>query len=182
MRLFHFSEDPGIEKFVPRVQRSKNHSVLDEVVWAIAEPMSWTYLTPRDCPRIAFCAGTESREEDIEKLLNGEPDKKVLVLESAWMERCLKTPIYRYEFDLAGFRLQDAPSQAFLAREAQTPIAVVEIARPFFALLEAGVEVRVTPSLWEIRERVYRSSLRWGFIRLRHATAPEKGFENYLPV
>jgi hypothetical protein len=36
-------------------------------------------------------------------------------------------------------------------------------------LLALGVEVRLTPSLWELRERVLHSSLGFSFIRMHRA-------------
>jgi hypothetical protein len=47
--LFHFSEDPTIEVFVPRI--APTQQVEGAYVWADAENTSPRYWFPRDCPR-----------------------------------------------------------------------------------------------------------------------------------
>jgi hypothetical protein len=50
--LYHFSEDPGITRFNPRMHPS--HPDQPAMVWAIDEEHSPLYYFPRDCPRIGF--------------------------------------------------------------------------------------------------------------------------------
>jgi hypothetical protein len=47
--LYHFSEDPNINEFVPR-----SMECMPPVVWAIDEEHSFFYFFPRDCPRVIF--------------------------------------------------------------------------------------------------------------------------------
>lgn len=182
MRLFHVSQQPGIERFVPRPPRSSHHGISAPVVWAVAEPGLWTYLVPRECPRVTFYGTDTSLLEDVETYLQGEPEKKVIAIESAWLERCLATTLYRYEFAPDQFWLHDESANYYLSKREETPIAVVEIAHPLLELARSGVEIRVMPALWELRERIFRTSLGWGFIRMRNATAPQHGYAAYLPV
>lgn len=74
------------------------------------------------------------------------------------------------------------PAGYYLSQREETPIDVVKIANPMLELAQMGVEVRVTPSLWDVRERVFRTSLSWGVIRMCNAAASEQGYEAYLPV
>lgn len=53
-RLFHVSEDSGIEVFEPRPAALFPN--LGPVVWAVAESHLVNYLLPRECPRVTFCA------------------------------------------------------------------------------------------------------------------------------
>ena len=53
--LWHFSEDPTIEVFVPH--RAPTAELDDELVWAIDSAHRWLYWFPRDCPRATWCAG-----------------------------------------------------------------------------------------------------------------------------
>ncbi|MEP7112276.1 MAG: DUF6886 family protein [Ilumatobacteraceae bacterium] len=49
--LYHFSEDPHIERFVPHVPRTNpSHA---PAVWAIDSQHAPLYWFPRDCPRVA---------------------------------------------------------------------------------------------------------------------------------
>jgi hypothetical protein len=103
MRLFHFSEDPTIERFVLRPSKSSHHKVQNLVVWAVTDEQQWAYLVPRQCPRVTFYAARDTTFDDVETYLLGERDKRVIVIESAWLERCLSTPLFRYEFKTDNF-------------------------------------------------------------------------------
>jgi hypothetical protein len=47
--LYHFSEDPSIKVFVPRV--APTQQVVGAYVWADAQETSPRYWFPRECPR-----------------------------------------------------------------------------------------------------------------------------------
>lgn len=54
MRLFHVSEEENIKILEPRLP---NRNALDKtfgLVWAIDEERLPNFLTPRDCPRVAY--------------------------------------------------------------------------------------------------------------------------------
>lgn len=60
MRLFHVSEEENIQIFEPRLP---NHNDLDKtvgLVWAIDESRLPNFLTPRDCPRVAYYIGKKT--------------------------------------------------------------------------------------------------------------------------
>jgi hypothetical protein len=182
MRLFHLSEESTIERFIPRMPKALHQTIQGPVVWAVAEPGLWTYLVPRDCPRITFAAQPETDPGDIERYLDGVPEKKVIALESAWFERCLGTTLYCYELDPARFSLYDPHAHYYLSVAQELPIEIREISSPLHELARIGIEVRITPSLWELRERIFHTSLSWGFIRMRNATPPQQGYEAYIPL
>ena len=182
MRLFHISEEPDIARFVPRPAPSQKRTLDGAFVWAIAETTVWTYLTPRDCPRITFYANAKTMSHDVDAYLCGERAGRAAVIETAWFERCLATTLYRYEFNLSHFSLHDPGIQYYLSQRVEEPIDVTTIANPLLELAQMGVELRVMPSLWELRERIFRSSLVWSFIRMRNATPPSRGYDAYLPV
>ena len=52
MPLYHFSEDPTIERFVPRAPLARPE--VEPLVWAIDEWHQPIYFVPRDCPRVCF--------------------------------------------------------------------------------------------------------------------------------
>ncbi|GAB4115429.1 MAG: hypothetical protein Fur005_47300 [Roseiflexaceae bacterium] len=168
MRLFHISEDPAITRFVPRAPLVQ--AGMPAVVWAVAEPRLWSYLLPRDCPRVLFHAGAGTTSADCERYLLGDRAARVLAIETAWYQRCLTTPIYRYEFMPESFVLQDAPAHYYVATTEQIPIACVPIANPLAALIEDGVELRIMPTLWVLSDQICQSSLEWSCIRMRNAT------------
>lgn len=181
-RLFHVSEEQGIVQFVPRMPSARNHPITEPVVWAIAEDRLYHYLVPRDCPRLAFYASENTRDEDVLALLDGQRNKIVLAAESGWYGRMADTPLVRYELAPDGFTLFLPTAGFYLSRHTETPIAVEVIANPLEALLASGVEVRLTPSLWELRERVLGSSMEFSFTRMRNAAPPAAGYGAYHPV
>ena len=182
MRLFHVSEEPGIERFVPRPSRSTHNTVNGDVVWAVAEAGLYNYLVPRNCPRVSFYASDSTQEADVVTFLDGDRTKRVLAVEADWLERCLETTLFRYEFDPAHFFLFIEPAQYYLSRQIEVPRDVQAIRRPLQALRALGVEVRLMPSLWELRERVLHSSLGFSFIRMNHAAPPAAGYAAYHPL
>ncbi|MCB0825933.1 MAG: hypothetical protein KDC26_07065 [Armatimonadetes bacterium] len=88
-RLFHFSEEPNIERFVPRSPLA--HPDAEALVWAIDEAHSHFYLFPRECPRIGIW--------DLET----GPQGMHLYAQEDWKEQIQATTLYRYEFDPMGF-------------------------------------------------------------------------------
>src|SRR3954464_3428258 len=50
--LFHFSEDPSIERFVPHVP--KTNPTHRAGVWAIDHERAPLYWFPRECPRVTI--------------------------------------------------------------------------------------------------------------------------------
>jgi len=140
MRLFHFSEERGIKRFIPRPTISSHHTIRDSVVWAVAEEGLWTYLVPRQCPRVTFYATSDSTPQDIETHLCGEMDKKVLAIESSWLEQCLSTTLFRYEFKPDNFYLHDPIAYYYLSQYEETPVDAIEICHPLLELAESGLK------------------------------------------
>lgn len=54
MRLFHVGEDPNIKVFQPRLPNRKDLDPTVGLVWAIDEHRLPNFLTPRNCPRVAY--------------------------------------------------------------------------------------------------------------------------------
>ena len=50
--LYHFSEDPNIQRFVPHVPRT--NPTHPPAVWAIDADHAPLYWFPRDCPRVTI--------------------------------------------------------------------------------------------------------------------------------
>ena len=69
MRVFHVSEEPNIEIFHPR-PASAFTDLNKEVVFAVSETLLHNYLLPRDCPRVTYCAGQTTTEEDKKNFLS----------------------------------------------------------------------------------------------------------------
>ena len=100
MPVFHFSEDPGIARFVPRPPLA--HPEAEPMVWAIDEWHSPLYFCPADCPRVCFWPIATTTLEDLERWLDPQL-RMVVAVETGWMERLASAEITRYAFDEEGF-------------------------------------------------------------------------------
>jgi len=65
MRVFHVSEEADILTFEPRIPDRNDLDKSKGLVWAITEQCLPNFLTPRDCPRVAFHAAETTTQDDI---------------------------------------------------------------------------------------------------------------------
>ena len=181
MSLYHISDTSGIPLFEPRPAPERS-GVEGEFVWAVDREHLPNYLLPRDCPRVTFKGTDGSARKDIEKLIGPTHAGRVIVVESGWIERILTEQIVLYRFDPAPFTLLDAGAGYWLASKAVAPVEEEAITSPLVRLLQENIELRFTPSLWELREAVASSSLEFSIIRMRNAIPPPEGFLSKYPV
>src|SRR5687767_3587659 len=161
--FFHVSEETGIERFEPRPSESAG----EPVVWAIDAERLRNYLLPRDCPRVTFYAGRETTDADVERFLGASP--AVVAVESGWWERLRSCRLYCYHLPPDTFECLDECAGYFVSRVPVVP-AFVEVFDDLIAeLIRRGVELRLMPSLWPLRDAVVASSLQFSLIRMRNA-------------
>ena len=163
MILFHISEEPNIDVFEPR-QTATNDKRL---VWAIDEEHLRNYLVPRDCPRVTYSAGPRTTESDRERFLGSSA--AVLAIETGWYERMRSCRLHCYHLPGGTFELADECAGYFVSRVPVKPLRVEIIDNIVAAVLMRGVELRVQPSLWELRDAVIASTLAFSIIRWRNA-------------
>ena len=165
--LYHFSEEPGIEVFEPRLIPARPE-VAEPLVWAIEESHQHMYLFPRDCPRILLWPVATTTEADRERWFARTEARVIAHVEYAWVERIVKARLYRYELPPETFEdLHDA--WMWVSRATVTPRSVDVIDNLFQALDAVGVELRVMDRLTVLRGLWEHTSLHWSGIRLRNA-------------
>lgn len=163
--LYHFSEDPHIERFVPHVPRTNpSHA---PAVWAIDAEHAPLYWFPRECPRIAMWP------------LDGDglsfhlrfatSATRLHAIESAWLERMRATQIYRYEFDADGFEPWEAANGQWICDRDVAPTAVTAIGDLLDAHADASIELRVVPSLWPLHDVAVCGEFDFSMVRMRNA-------------
>jgi hypothetical protein len=188
--LFHVSEEPGIDCFVPRLVASAKTTIEardagdagsagiaeaveiaeaagEPVVWAIGDEHLRNYLVPRECPRVTFHAGSDTTPEDVDRFLGAS--KAVVAIEEGWLERLRSCRLYCYRLPAATFRCIDECAGYFVSREPVVPSGVDVIDDPIAELRKRGVDLRVVATLWPLRDAVMSSSLRYSIIRMRNA-------------
>jgi hypothetical protein len=111
-QLFHFSEDPNIELFVPRPRLKRvmaGRPDTESLVWAIDDWHSPMYFFPRECPRLLLWPIQGSLASDIDEWMGEAPPRMVAYIEETWLERFNECDLYRYTFNSGGFEsLNDA--------------------------------------------------------------------------
>jgi hypothetical protein len=143
------------------------------VVWAIEDPRLCNYLVPRDCPRVTYYAGAETTAADVERFL-GSPEA-VVAIESGWLERVRSSRLYCYHMPSETFECIDACAGYFVSRVPVVPLGVDLLEDPLTELSSRGVELRVLPSLWALRDAVVASSLQFSIIRMHNAVPRPDG-------
>ena len=165
--LWHVSEDPTIEVFHPH--HHELHTLDEPLVWAIDTAHQWLYWFPRDCPRACFNAKEDTPDEDVALWLDGDRTRRVSVIESGWLERFRTARVYAYRLPPESFEPWD---KFFISRQTVEPLELVELGDLFTRHADAGVELRIAPSLYPLWDRVSASSLDFSGIRLRNAARP----------
>ncbi len=179
MRLYHFSEEAGIERFEPRPPPRIASLVApatsagdDEtpLVWAIDEWHAPMYYFPRDCPRACFWPGGDTSAADRERWFAGVDAKMVIAIEATWLDRVRRTVLYRYDMPPETFSFaRDDDSGHYVSRLAVEPRNVEPMTDLLSSLADAHIELRITPSLQGLWQRITETTLHFSGTRLRNA-------------
>jgi hypothetical protein len=161
--LFHVSEQADIELFEPRW----SESAAKKVVWAIDADHLRNYLVPRDCPRVTFYAGPQTVSADVQQFLG--KSQSVIAIESGWFEHLRSCRLFCYHLPDDTFECIDECAGYFVSNVPVAPAHVEILDDPIRELLKRGVELRIVPSLWSLRDAVVASTLQFSLIRMRNA-------------
>lgn len=171
MRLFHFSDVPAIETFVPRpvrvpaIRPEGMEWLNGPLVWAIEDDYAFMYLFPRDCPRILLWSTEHTTAAD-KSIWLGE-NRAVAYVEQHRLTSLQLESIYRYELPTRSFEsLHDAGM--WVSRDTVVPLRMDRFTDLPAALEAMGVELRVVESLVPFRH-LWNSSLHVSGIRLKNA-------------
>ncbi|SDN10316.1 hypothetical protein SAMN05518871_103300 [Psychrobacillus sp. OK028] len=169
MRLFHISEEDSISIFMPRIPKRKDLKNRTPLVWAINEECLPNYLTPRNCPRVTYHCNEKTTLEDKKNFLSSDTITHVVAIEHKWFERMGNTNLFLYEFDPTDFYQQDRGAGYFVTEKPQTPINKIVIDDLFAELIKRNVEVRIIDNLWNLCEKIRKTSFDWSMCRMDFA-------------
>lgn len=167
--LFHISEETGISIFEPRPSPRLPDS--PPMVWGIEKARLCNYLLPRDCPRVTFYADATTSDEDKQRFLLGHSKQTVIAIESGWFKRVQECQLIQYRFSSTTFRLHNQTAGYWISETAVKPVEEKLLQTPLQDLIDQGVELRIMPSLWALRDEVVHSTLQFSIIRMRNAQA-----------
>ena len=164
LTLWHFSEDPTIEVFEPH--HHELHALDEPLVWAVDTRYAWLYWFPRDCPRACWNANEQTADEDVEQWLDGDRTRRIAVIETGWLDSMRSVQLFAYRLPTAPFERWD---KFFISRETVVPVELVELGDLLARHADAGVELRISPRLNPLWDRVITTTLDYSGIRLRNA-------------
>jgi hypothetical protein len=166
--LWHFSEDPDLGPFRPRARaQSPGEPAL---VWAVDTRHAPMFWFPRDCPRGCIWPVSATTPEDRERFFGQSSASRVHVMESGWLPRMRDCRLYAYRLPADAFRPHEVGGY-WVADEPVNAIDQVLIDDLLGRHSRAGIELRITPSLWPFWDRVKNSTVEFSASRLRN-TAP----------
>ncbi|MCL2575884.1 MAG: hypothetical protein FWE33_05570 [Defluviitaleaceae bacterium] len=167
MRLFHVSENSNISCFEPRMPRRKEVGNTP-LVWAINERCLPNYLTPRNCPRVAYHTNPQTTDSDIANFFTAA-SRHCIIIENDWFDRLSQAVLYVYEFNPKNFYLQDEIAGYYVSEQTEAPINVHSIDDIFKELIVKNIELRIVDNLHQIAQKVQNSTLNWSLCVMRNA-------------
>jgi uncharacterized protein DUF6886 len=173
MRLFHFSDDPNIEIFIPRpvkvpsARPAGREWLNGPLVWAIDEQHQPMYLFPRDCPRILAWPTPKTSPADYEQWWKSRSCRMIAHIELAWFDRFRNGILYRYELPETSFEsLNDAGM--WIAKTSVIPSKVETLHDLATELSQQNVDLQVVETLLPFKD-LWKTTLHVSGIRLRNA-------------
>jgi hypothetical protein len=165
---YHFSEDPTIARFVPHVPQSNPDQ--PPSVWAIDAEHAPLYWFPRDCPRVTAWPRNHD-EATAFRAAFATDAPRVHAIELGWLDRMRTTELHRYEFDAAAFEAWAVASGQWIATTEVEPLSITPVGDLLVAHVDAGIELRLVPALWALRDLAV--SGQWDFSLVRMANAAD---------
>lgn len=154
--LYHFSEDPTITRFEPRV--APTQQVQGTFVWACDDQLAPSYWFPRQCPR-----GTWWPKR-------GE-GRRVHAIQWDWRDRFVGGEVSAYRLDAAPFK-PNPGGGGWITHATVTPLDVAPVGPLLDKHRDAGIELRVVPDLKTLwNDVITRPDINFSGIRLRNLDA-----------
>lgn len=171
VELFHFSHDADIRRFEPHVPATNPTQA--PAVWAIDDAHAPLYWFPRDCPRVTAWPRNDV-EAPVFRAAFGTTAHRVHAIELSWLPEMSTTTLFRYRFDPADFRPWPEANGQWISSTAVEPIEVAPVGDLLRRHVDAGIELRAVPSLWEIRELAISDRWDYSIVRIRNARTPAR--------
>ena len=166
--LWHLSEDPSLSRFRPRAPFADPDGA--RLVWAVDTRHAPMFWFPRDCPRGCIWPVSTTTQVDRERFFGQGGASRVHVIEAGWAGRMQSCRVYAYQLPTADFRPHQVGGY-WVSDEQADAIDQVVIGDLIGRHAAAGIELRITPSIWPFWRRVISSTVEFSGSRLRHAAA-----------
>ena len=164
--VFHYSEDGTISRFVPHVpQTNPSHP---PAVWAMDAEHSPLYWFPRNCPRISVWANDDAQRTVLRDTFETDATR-ICACECRWIDGVRRGRIYRYAFDGDQFAPCTGAEGQYISGEVVIPRSVDVLDDLLGLHAAAEVELRFTPKLGSLMDRMLASGLPFSYVRIRDA-------------
>ena len=164
--IWHYSEDPNLHTFVPHVPATSPEN--PPLVWGIDTEHAPGFWFPRDCPRGCVWIGPNTSDADREQFFGQSDATRLHVIEAAWLQRVRDCVLYAYRLPTASFTKHEVHGY-WVTNQTVDAEERVEVGDLLERHAEAGIELRITPSIWPFWKRVAASTLEFSGSRLRNA-------------
>ncbi len=165
--LWHYSEDPSLETFRPHVPATNPNA--RPQVWAIDTRHAPMFWFPRDCPRGCIWPSTRTTPEDRKRFFGQSAALRVHVMETAWLERVRACRLYAYRMPTEAFRPDGTVGGYWVTDATVEAEERVEVDDLLGRHAAAGIELRITPSIWPFWRQVIESTVEFSGSRLANA-------------
>ncbi len=164
--VYHFSEDPAIERFVPHVPPTNPGAGAH--VWAIDGDHAPLYWFPRECPRVTVWARDAGERSQLESRFD-TTSARVHWVEHGRLTTIAEAELFVYELDAAPFAPWAEAEGQWIADDEIVPRSVVPLGNCIDRHRAAGVDLRVVDDLWPHVDAVVACGLPFSIVRLRNA-------------
>jgi hypothetical protein len=164
--VWHLSEDPSLSRFLPRMPARGEQPL----VWAVDTRHAPMFWFPRDCPRGCIWPSSSTSPEDREAFFGQSSASRVHVMESGWLRRMQECRLYAYRLPHEQFRPHEVGGY-WVAEEPVDAVDQVVLDDLVPRHADAGIELRITPSIWPFWRRVVNSTVEFSGSRLRNASS-----------
>jgi hypothetical protein len=173
--LWHFSEDPALRRFRPHTPATNPDA--PPLVWAVDTRHAPTFWFPRDCPRGCIWPVPATTPGDRERFFGPSAANRIHVMEAGWLGRMQACRLYAYRLPAEAFRPHEVGGY-WVADEPVEAIEQVILDDLLGRHARAGIELRITPSIWPFWRRVVNSTVGFSGSRLRNSAPHPDRFES----
>lgn len=170
--LWHFSEDPALGTFRPRVPAMNPDA--PAAVWAVDTRHAPMFWFPRDCPRGCIWPVSTTTPADRDRFFGQTAAGRIHVIESGWLERMRAARLYAYRLPAAPFRPHHQVGGYWVCDQPVDAIERVAVGDLVGRHALAEIELRITPSIWPFWREVTASTVEFSGSRLRNAAARDQ--------
>jgi hypothetical protein len=168
--LWHFSEDPSLGRFRPTARAANPTG--PPLVWAVDTRHAPMFWFPRDCPRGCIWPESTTTPADRERFFGQTVAGRIHVIEAGWLTRMQACRLYAYRLPAGPFEPHEVGGY-WVAGEQVDAIGRVGVDDLLGRHARAGIELRITPSIWPFWRQVAESTVGFSGSRLRNAARPD---------